>query len=444
MKNSLDEKWTDLASNVSVCMPVICDMNGVLRGKRLPVSELEKIASGELKLPVSTLSVDIWGRDVFGTGKVFETGDHDGALEPALRAPLILDWMSPPSALIFMQMKNPDGSAFETDPRGRLQRIIDQYAAKGLRAVCALELEFYLLSNDEKDGSTAQTSDNGGLYSLNELEVYEPFINDVYAACEAASIPIDCTISESGVGQMEINLKHAPDAMKVADDAVAFKHLIKSLANKHGYTATFMAKPFGDQPGNGMHVHFSIIDEHGANIFDNGANDGSGALKTAIGGLMRSMLATTLILAPHANSYRRLQPFMHAPVNVSWGYDNRTAAIRVPSSENNARRIEHRVGGADANPYLVLAAILGAAFLGMTENVPPPPPAEGNAAENLGADTLPSDWARAIGYFETSAEILKIFGATFVEAFAACKRQELTTFGVQIPEFERKAYLKSV
>src|SRR5262249_30020903 len=155
--------------------------------------------------------------------------------------------------------------------------------------------------------------------------------------------------------------------------------VVRGLARKHGFAATFMAKPYGDRSGSGFHVHFSLIDENGVNVFDNGTDEGAPILRNAVAGMLETMAQLALTFAPHENSFRRLVPGAHAPSSIAWGYENRTVAIRIPGGSPKARRIEHRVAGADANPYLVLASILGGALLGIERQLQPAGPITGDA-----------------------------------------------------------------
>jgi glutamine synthetase len=237
------------------------------------------------------------------------------------------------------------------------------------------------------------------------------------------SIPADTAISEAGIGQFEVNLSHE-SAMKAADDAWLFKLLVRGIARKHGFAASFMAKPYEDYSGNGMHVHVSVLDAEGRNIFDDGGPRGSDALRQAIAGCMAAMPGSTLVFFPHATSYDRLVPDSHAPTSVAWGYENRTVALRVPAGASAARRIEHRVAGGDVNPYLMLAAILGGVLTGIEDGAEPPPPTTGNAyAQDL--PQLPATWAEAIEAFETCPQVARIFPRELVTNFIATKRQEL-------------------
>ena len=279
--------------------------------------------------------------------------------------------------------------------------------------------------------------------SLAGIDEFDPFFTDLYAACEAMGIPADAAISEGGLGQFEINILHSKNALKAADDAWLFKLAVKGIARKHGMAASFMAKPYKDQPGNGMHTHFSLLDEKGRNIFDDGSDKGSAALLHAVAGVLAALPASTLVFAPHGNSYQRLTPNSHAPTTPAWGYENRTVAVRIPGGNPAARRIEHRVAGGDVNPYLMLAAVLGAALNGLEDGKAPPPPTTGNAyAKNT--QPLPDTWSKAIETFEGNAQIARIFHPDLIDNFLRCKRQEMRRLNAADTEFETRTYLETV
>ncbi len=427
----------------------ICDLNGVMRGKRVPADQIEKITSGALRMPLSLLSMDIWGEDIEGNELVWDTGDADGLCDFTGRPLSPVSWTSRPSAIAQVWMRQEDGSPFMGDPRRALAAIVDRFKALGLTPVVATELEFYVVDPSEaapqppRSPITGKRLDSDGALSLDELQHFDAFLNEVYDACAAQGIPADAAISENGAGQFEINLTHVANPLEAADDAVLFKRLVRGIARKHGFAATFMAKPYGDRSGSGMHVHFSLVDETGRNMFDNGHDEGTGLLRHAVAGLIATMQENTLVFAPHENSFRRLLPGAHAPSSVAWGYENRTAAIRIPGGSAKARRIEHRVAGADANPYLVLASILGGALLGITGKWTPPEPITGDAySQNL--DTLPPDWASAIEAFSRGPHIEQIYAKRLKRMFVQCKMQELRRFTRHVTDFEYHSYLEAV
>lgn len=438
----------DDIENVFAC---ICDLNGTLRGKRVNVDQTAKILEGSVRMPLSLAGMDIWGEDIEVSALVFETGDADGVCQHTGRGILPINWTSRPTALIPLWLYQEDGTPFTGDPRHALSAITKRYQALGYTPVVATELEFYLVDPSETipqpplSPVTGKRLDSDGALSLDELEHFDAFLNDVYAACQAQGIPADSAISENGAGQFEINMLHCNDALRAADDAVLFKRLVRGIARKHGFAATFMAKPYGMRAGSGFHVHFSLLDKDGNNVFDNGADRGSGLMLNAVAGLLETMQENTLAFAPHENSFRRLLPGTHAPSSVAWGYENRTVAVRIPGGHHKARRIEHRVAGADANPYLVLASVLGGALLGIEQGWTPPEPVSGDAyslAKEL--PHLPLDWASAIQAFKSGPYIQSIYSQRLQRMLVDCKRQEQMRFNRQVTEFEYHSYLETV
>ena len=240
----------------------------------------------------------------------------------------------------------------------------------------------------------------------------------------------------------EINLVHSADAVKAADDAVYFKRLVKNIARKHQLVASFMAKPYPGQPGSGMHAHFHVQDIQGHNLFANGTTEGSAVLQHALAGVLEAINPCTLIFAPHLNSYRRFEVEAHAPTHVNWGFEDRTAALRVPGGNTNAKRLEHRVAGADANPYLVLAAILGAALHGISAGKMPTPGASSATALDDASPMLTTDWRDAHRNFVDSSIVARLLPRELIEMFSACKRQEIIAFKNHMSEFERRTYLE--
>lgn len=427
----------------------VCDLNGTMRGKRLPIEQAVKILGGGLRMPLSTLSVDVWGEDIEGSELVFETGDSDGICDFTGRPIVLINWTNRPSALAMLWMREEDGKPFMGDPRRALAEIVDRYKERGLTPVVATEMEFYLYDpsgtqpEPPRSPITDKRLDSDGALSLDELEHFDEFLDDVYDACAEQGIPADAAISENGAGQFEINMVHVADALKAADDAVLFKRLVRGIARKHGLAATFMAKPYGERAGSGLHVHFSLENEAGENLFDNGTDEGAPLMRNAVAGLLATMQENTLVFAPHENSYRRLLPGAHAPTSVAWGYENRTAAIRIPGGSPKARRIEHRVAGADTNPYLVLASILGGAFIGIEGEMEPEEPISGDAY-SMKLDHLPLDWATAIEAFRRGRNIQNVYSKRLQTMLVESKTQELKRFARQVTDFEYDTYLEVV
>jgi glutamine synthetase len=441
--------WLLEHPEIETVFACVCDLNGTMRGKRLPVEQAAKILEGGLRMPLSITSLDVWGEDIEGNELVFETGDSDGICDFTGRPIVLINWTNRPSALAMLWMREEDGAPFSGDPRRALAQVVDRYTKRGLVPVVATELEFYLYDPSGTQPKppcspiTEKRLGSDGAMSLDELQHFDEFLDDVYDACAEQGIPADAAISENGAGQFEINMTHVADALKAADDAVLFKRLVRGLARKHGFAATFMAKPYGERSGSGFHVHYSLENEAGENLFDNGTDEGSPLLLNAVAGLLSTMQENTLVFAPHNNSYRRLLPGVHAPTSVAWGYENRTAAIRIPGGSPKARRIEHRVAGADANPYLVLASILGGALVGIEGEMVPAAPISGDAY-SMKLDHLPLDWATSIDAFRRGAQVQKIYSKRLQTMLVESKMQELRRFSRQVTDFEYDTYLQVV
>lgn len=280
------------------------------------------------------------------------------------------------------------------------------------------------------------------MLSISELQDFEHVFHDISTACRAQEVAADTTLRENGPGQYEINLNHVPDALQAADFAVFLKRIVKGVARRHDLDATFMAKPYGMQAGNGMHVHFSILDEQGNNIYV-GKDGPSDALIHSVGGLLENMGESMAVFAPHANSYRRLRPSEHAPTYASWGFDNRSAAVRVITASRPATRIEHRVAGADTNPYLVLAMILNAALTGMKEKRQPGGAISGDS-HAINHEPLPTNWDYSLQRFTRSGFAYATLGPKYRTLYSACKLQELAEFSLRVTDVEYDAYIRTV
>lgn len=428
---------------------VACDLNGQMRGKVVPGAYADKLASGAVRMPLSVLNVDLWGVDIEGSPLVFETGDADGMLFPTERGAMPTPWLDTPSAVVPMVLSNDDGSPFAGDPRHALARVLEQYQTRGWHVVAATEMEFTLIDDSgdvpmpPRDPRNGLPLDGAEILSMSQMDAFAAFFDDLYAGASAMGIPAETAISEAGVGQFEVTMRHGL-AMQAADNAWLFKSLVRGLARKHGMVATFMAKPYMDDSGNGMHVHFSVLDADGHNVFDNGAPEGTDILRNAVAGCLAVMPASSLIFAPYGNSYARLVEGAHAPTTAAWGYENRTVAIRIPGGPNAARRIEHRTAGGDINPYLLLSAVLGAAMIGVNDQMAPPAPVTGNAYDTANLPSLAPDWAVAIDMFENDPLIARIFDSLLIDNFARCKRQEIEKFDQISVETHWRALLERV
>ncbi|MGR3467260.1 MAG: glutamine synthetase family protein [Shimia sp.] len=400
------------------------DLNGQLRGKRVPAAKLGK----EVRMPLSVLNVDIFGADIEGSPLVFDSGDRDGILKPADRGPVPMPWLAGSPDLVLCSLQRQSGAWYEGCPRHALQGIVQRYLARGLNPQSAVELEFFLVSVDggvahPKNPRTGLRLHGQEILSMRELDAFEGFFNDIDRGAEAMGLPPIDVSSESGMGQFEVVLGHQ-DALRAADDALLMKELIKGTARNHGLIATFMAKPFAEEAGNGLHMHVSIEDDaDGSNIFDDGGPGGTDLLRQAVAGCLTYMPACTAIFAPHGNSYARFVDNAHAPTAATWGYENRTVAVRVPGGAPRARRLEHRVAGGDANPYLLAASVLGAMLAGIEEVMEPPVATTGNAYETQ-AERLAPTWGAAVEAL-SDPRLMRIFPKQLLENLAATKRQEI-------------------
>ena len=441
--------WLDDHPEVRNVRCGAADLNGQARGKRVPRRFAAKLEEEGTRFPLSVLNLDIWGEDIDDSPLVFGSGDADGVLLPTERGYVPMPWLSSPSAILPLWSFHEDGTPFDGDPRHALANVVAKYTALGLTPVVATEMEFYLIDDSGREIRQPKSPKSGKrragaeILSLRALDAFDKFFNDLYDACDAMGIPAEAAISEGGIGQFEVNLEHVPDALKAADDAWLFKMLVRGLARNHGMAASFMAKPYEDYAGNGLHTHFSVLDKDGDNVFANDTFEGSEILKQAIAGCLTCMPELALIFAPHGNSYERLVPGQHAPTSISWAYDNRTASIRVPGGSFKARRIEHRVAGGDVNPYLFLAAVLGSALIGIEDKMQAPDPITGSAYDQK-LQQLPSTWADAIFAFDRGPLSRRIFNTQLVDNLLRTKRQEMNHFKELTPEEQLDLYLDTV
>lgn len=433
---------------------VFTNMAGVPRGKRLRRHEIMAVFEQGRFLPGSILVNDITGQDVEATGLVWEDGDADRIAKPIAGRLTSAPWLGPDVAQVPLSMYELDGKPNDIDPRHVLQRVIDRFAVDGLIPVVACELEYYLVdARRSRTGAvqlprsplTGDRATQHQVYGLREVEEASAFLRDLWAAADAIGVPLEGAISEYAPGQLELTLKHHADALRAADDAVLYKRAAKGVALKHGCEATFMAKPFSDRAGSGMHLHVSINDAKGKNIMASDAPEGSPAVRHAIGG-MKALLADSMaIYAPNANSYRRFRANSYAPVAPTWGVNNRTVSFRVPAGAPHTRHIEHRVAGADAHPALAVAALLAAVHHGLTNKVDPGPAVVGDgyaqAAES--GERIPTNWFAAVDRFAQSEMLKDYLGERFVRMYSTVKRVEQERFNSEIPDVDYDWYLRT-
>jgi len=432
---------------ISEVEAIIPDMAGIARGKIMPA---EKYAEDEgMRLPEGIFLQTVTG----------EWPTDDAAINPMeIDIDLVGDpnsirlvpWAPEPTAQVIHDCFYDDGRVVPMSPRYVLRRVMELYAAKGWKPVVAPELEFFLVEpNVDADyplkppvGRSGRAETGRQSYSIAAVNEFDPLFEDIYAYCEAQRIDIDTLIHEDGAGQMEINLIHG-DPLELADQAFLFKRTAREAALRHKMYATFMAKPMADQPGSALHIHQSVVDaKTGQNIFSNAEGQPTKLFFAHIAGLQKFLPAAMCLFAPNVNSYRRITRYNMAPINVQWGYDNRTAGLRVPTSPPDARRVENRVAGADANPYLAIAASLACGYLGMVGNLSPSDPISSSAYELPFA--LPLTLAESLLLLRGNKKLVDIFGERFVSAYAAVKESEYETFLRVISSWEREHLLLNV
>ena len=427
----------------------IVDNNGVPRGKWLHRDELLAVYQSGRPLPSTILGLTINGDDVENSGLVWDVGDIDCRAYPLDGSLQRMPWRLIPTAAVQVAMHPREGMpAVIADPRYLLSRVIEGLQADGYYPVMAAELEFYLLdAQRDSEGRPQPARDADGnrprhtqVYGLRELEQIEPFLADLYAACRLQGIPARTAISEYAPGQVEITLEHRSDALQAMDEAVRYKRLVKGVAHRHGMAACFMAKPFEHLAGSGLHMHVSLADREGNNLFASEAADGTPLLRQAVGGMLETLLDSLLMFCPNANSYRRFQSNSYAPLAATWGVDNRTVSLRVPGGPASSRHIEHRICGADANPYLAAAAILAGIHRGIRERRDPGAPVEGNGYAQA-AQLLPTDWLTTLRALETSTWARDAFGEAFLGVYLAVKHAEYRQFMGEVGEQDWRWYL---
>ena len=344
-------------------------------------------------------------------------------------------------------MNTMQGDALFCDPRTILARVLEQFTARGLTPVVAVELEFYLLDAPSVAAGVPAPPPQinvGGqikpyqVYDMRVMDRIEPTLKLIHDYAKALNIPADASLSEIGPGQFEINLMHRDNVLQAADEAILFKRVVDRAAIATGMACTFMAKPYTEHTGNGLHVHVSLLDKAGNNIFDQ--NNNADNLLWAANGLLGTMKDSQALLAPHGNSYKRLQPDSYAPVQMSWGHDHRGVALRLPETQGKAARLEHRVAGADANPYLALAAILSGILYGLNKKTAPSLPAL-KAYDTSTAEFLHHDWLNAVTQFSESEFIKNSLGERYQTVFANVKRHEAIAINKTVNQLDWQTYL---
>lgn len=427
---------------------LVSDISGIPRGKILPVTKfVSAFETGGLRLPEYVFGQSVTGE--YYDSEVLNEIGADVVLRPDPSSCRLVPWYSEPTAQIIHDAVDQKGNEVEFTPRAVLKRVLAFFEKEGLKPVIAPELEFFLVeqSADANNPLVTPTGRSGRAekarqaYGIDAVNEFDPLFEEIYDHCDVQGLDIDTLSHEAGAAQMEINFNHG-DALELADQAFLFKRTVRQTALNHNVHATFMAKPMQEQPGSSMHVHASINDmKTGRNIFVNDDGSESDAFFNSLAGMQRYLVGAMALMAPYVNSYRRRTGAEDSPANLAWGMDNRTVGLRVPLGDPKSRRIENRLPGADANPYLAIAATLAAIWLGLQEQKRPSRPRK-VSGEDL--ETLPKNLDIALDVLEKASPLHDVLGADFVKLFAEVKRAEAEAFLEVISPWEREYLLLNV
>lgn len=444
------ERWLT-ENHVTEIECLVPDLTGVARGKILPREKFT--AERAMRLPEAVLGVTVTGESPEGHegyDNVFGFTDRDMVLIPDPTTVRLVPWAVDPTAQVIMDCFFHDGTAVDFAPRNVLRRVAGLYRDLGWAPIVAPELEFYLLARNVDPnqplvppvGRSGRSETSRQLYSIDAVNEFDPLFEEIYDYCDTMGLELDTLIHEFGAGQMEINFLH-DDPMILADKVFFFKRTLREAALRHNMYATFMAKPMTNEPGSAMHIHQSLVDmKTGQNIFSNEDGSESPLFLSYIAGLQKYLPAAMALLAPYVNSYRRIVRHGAAPINIEWGYDNRTVGIRVPISGPEARRVENRVVGADANPYLAMAVTLACGYLGIVEKLKPSEPTTGSAYD--ANYQLPRGLSEALRMLEGAKPLHDVLGKNFIDVYLAVKETEHDEFMRVISPWEREHLLMHV
>lgn len=428
---------------------VLFDLCGTAIGKRYLVRDAAKVWSSGVAFCAGITTLDALGAcwDVNGIG--FSDGDPDATSYPVPGTLVPVPWAAE-TAQVLIAPAPPEGEAgWWFDPRAILAGVVGRFAELGLRPVVACELEFYLVDPARdaagrvapaRPARSGRAPEAPRVLAFDKLDEWAGVLAEIDAACIAQGVPAGAATAEYGGAQFEVNLGHVDDPVLACDHALMLRRIVKGVANRHGLEATFMSKPFAEQSGSGLHVHLSLVDDAGRNVFDERTAQGDVRLGQAIAGLQATTYDAMAIFAPNLNAYRRFAPNQFVPVNTSWGVNNRSVSFRVPAGGGAARRIEHRIAGAEANPYLVMAAILAGVHHGLARGLEPSPPSTGNAGEEADP-AMPLKLWTALDRLEGSALMAEYLGALYPAAYAAIKRAEFEAFLADVLPREYDWYL---
>lgn len=431
------------------CM--VPDMAGIARGKILPMEKfLASIDEETLRLPESIFMQTVTGDMI--DSEVMDDTEPDIILHPDMSTMRLVPWYQEPTGQVICDATRRSGDPVNVAPRQVLSHVLALYAEKGWRPVIAPELEFYLSEpNIDPDepltpprGRSGRPEMGRQSYGIDAVNEFDPLFEEMYDFCDVQGLDVDTLIHESGAAQVEINFVHG-DPMSLADQTFLFKRTVRQTAHRHNVYATFMAKPYEREPGSAMHIHQSLVDmATGQNLFSDPENgENTELFLSFIGGLQRYLPAAMALIGPNVNSYRRLVRDYAAPVNVHWAVENRTVGLRVPDSKPNARRVENRVPGADANPYIAIAASLACGYIGIEEGLKPTEPTTG-VAYGMRGHGLPRHILDAISRLRSCEPLRRVLGDDFVKLFLEVKLAEHEAYQQVISAWEREHLLLNV
>lgn len=440
------ENWLK-ENNITEVECLVPDITGNARGKFIPASKFVKEDS---RLPEGILAQTVTGEYSDDFWDLLGTVDGDMLLEPDPSTMRLVPWANEATGQIIHDCYTKDGKPHPFSSRNVLKRILDLYKAEGLKPVIAPEVEFYLIEkNLDPDSALKPPIGRSGRpetarqsYSIDAANEFEPFVETMYSYGDAMGLDLDTLIHESGAAQLEVNFIHG-DPLNLADQVFTFKRMVREAALKHDIYATFMAKPMASEPGSAKHIHQSVLSEKdGSNIFATADGQYSEAFYSYLGGLQTYTPFVMSFFAPNVNSYRRFTREVAAPINLHWGFDNRTTGLRVPDANARNYRIENRFPGADVNPYLSIAATLACGYLGMKNKIKPTAPHEGNAYEEELA--LPRTLEEALRGLQEDKDITDLFGEKFIQLYTSIKLVEFEEFNQVISSWEREHLLLNV
>ncbi len=428
---------------------LVPDMSGVARGKIVPAGKFVSIAENRgLRLPESIFVQTITGD--YPQEDVTSIANGDIYLHPDISTIRRVPWYDEPTACVINDCSYQNGTPVNISPRNVLKRVLSRYEDMGWKPIVAPELEFFLVKqNTDSDypleppvGRSGRAESGRPAYGVDAVNEFEGLFDQLYAYAEIMGLDVDTLSHEAGNGQMEVNFDHG-EALHLADQVFLFKRTVRQVALRRGVYGTFMAKPMQNEPGSAMHIHQNLVDVgSGWNLFANADGTDTDLFRWYIGGLRKYLPQVMLLFAPNVNSFRRLVPDFDAPINLHWSRDNRTVGLRVPESGQSSRRVENRLAGADANPYLAIAGSLACGYLGIVNKVDPGEPLSGSGYTR--AHSLPWHMHDALEKLKSARAMREILGEDFCDAYMAVKEEEWGAYQRVVSSWEREFLLLNV